>query len=389
MLDINYNMAFEHLGLSSYLIASIKQAGLTQPAPIQELAVPKILDGQHLMAIAPTGSGKTASYVWPILNQLQEQKILRNRAIHSLVLVPTRELADQVLQEFNTYKLRLKREIKTMAVYGGVSINPQMKAMLGVEILIATPGRLLDLLEKNALSLSNLQFLVIDEADKLLYTGFEEELDRILKSCPKKLQTLLFSATKSQKIEAITARIGVVPTCIEVEGLPQAKEHLAIKQVAYQVSEERKGPFLRYLIKSKQVNKVLIFVSAIHTAEKLMTKLKRNKILATTINSQKSQSARLITLEEFKRGKIQVLIATDLIGRGIHIEELETVINYELPRSPQDYIHRIGRTGRAGKEGVAISLISPEEEQHFALIQKKNKLEIPLLSTEEVNLHGY
>lgn len=389
MLDINYNMAFEHLGLSSYLIASIKQAGLTQPAPIQELAVPKILDGQHLMAIAPTGSGKTASYVWPILNQLQEQKILRNRAIHSLVLVPTRELADQVLQEFNTYKLRLKREIKTMAVYGGVSINPQMKAMLGVEILIATPGRLLDLLEKNALSLSNLQFLVIDEADKLLYTGFEEELDRILKSCPKKLQTLLFSATKSQKIEAITARIGVVPTCIEVEGLPQAKEQLAIKQVAYQVSEERKGPFLRYLIKSKQVNKVLIFVSAIHTAEKLMTKLKRNKILATTINSQKSQSARLITLEEFKRGKIQVLIATDLIGRGIHIEELETVINYELPRSPQDYIHRIGRTGRAGKEGVAISLISPEEEQHFALIQKKNKLEIPLLSTEEVNLHGY
>ncbi|MBP3944442.1 DEAD/DEAH box helicase [Sphingobacteriaceae bacterium WQ 2009] len=382
-------MAFEHLGLSSYLIASIKQAGLTQPAPIQELAVPKILDGQHLMAIAPTGSGKTASYVWPILNQLQEQKILRNRAIHSLVLVPTRELADQVLQEFNTYKLRLKREIKTMAVYGGVSINPQMKAMLGVEILIATPGRLLDLLEKNALSLSNLQFLVIDEADKLLYTGFEEELDRILKSCPKKLQTLLFSATKSQKIEAITARIGVVPTCIEVEGLPQAKEQLAIKQVAYQVSEERKGPFLRYLIKSKQVNKVLIFVSAIHTAEKLMTKLKRNKILATTINSQKSQSARLITLEEFKRGKIQVLIATDLIGRGIHIEELETVINYELPRSPQDYIHRIGRTGRAGKEGVAISLISPEEEQHFALIQKKNKLEIPLLSTEEVNLHGY
>lgn len=383
-------MAFEHLGLSPYLLQSIEQAGLSAPAPIQDLVIPKILAGQHIMAIAPTGSGKTASYVWPILNQLQTQNTGRNRAIHTLVLVPTRELADQVLQEFNTYKLRLKREIKTLAAYGGVSINPQMKAMLGVEILIATPGRLLDLMDKNALSLAALQFLVIDEADKLLYTGFEEELDKILAACPKmKVQTLLFSATKAQKMADIATRIGIEPLLFEVEGLPQAKEQQAIQQVAYAVSEERKGPFLRYLIKSKQVNKVLIFVSAIHTADKLLTKLKRNKIIAASINSQKSQSARLITLEEFKRGKIQVLIATDLIGRGIHIEELETVVNYELPRSPQDYIHRIGRTGRAGKEGLAISLVNPEEEQHFNLIQKKNKLSIPLLSTEEVNLHGY
>ncbi len=382
-------MTFDSLGLSANIARSIQQTGLLEPAPIQVEAIPAILAHQDIYATAPTGSGKTAAYVWPILQLLEQLKPQKNRHISTLVLVPTRELAIQVFEVFKTYKVHLQREIKTMAAYGGVSINPQMKGMLGVEILIATPGRLIDLLKSNALSLDSLQHLVIDEADKLLYTGFAEELDYILKACPPKFQKLLFSATKSTKIDAICERLQFEPFQIAIEGLPKAKEESAIQQLAYAVTEERKGPFLRYLIKSKQVKKVLIFVSSIHTADKLMLKLKRNKIQAAAINSQKSNAARLATLEEFKRGSIQVLIATDLIGRGIHMDELETVINYELPRSTADYIHRIGRTGRAGQQGTAISLVSPEEEQHFKLICKKNKLQIELQQTEEVNLHGY
>lgn len=380
-------MSFESLGLSSNIIRSVKKLGYLKPFPIQEQAVPVILQGKDLMGIAQTGSGKTACFVMPILEKLQNSEAKKDRNIQVLILVPTRELAIQIDEVFRAFTENLKREIRTMAVYGGVSINPQMKGMFGVEVLIATPGRLLDLIDHNALSISGIQHLVIDEADKMFQLGFGEEMDKLFAQMPVVKQTTLFSATLNDKVSEMKERLSINPTLIEIK--KEEVEIDNIEQLAYHVSPENKGPFLRYLIKEKKVEKALIFVSSTRSADNLVEKLKKNKIKAVAIHSQKSQGARRNNLEEFKVNGAQILVATDLIGRGIHIESLPCVINYELPRSPLDYIHRIGRTGRANEKGTAINILTDDELQHFRVIQKKMGKKIPLQRTEGIDLHGY
>jgi len=380
-------MSFESLGLSQNIIHSVKKMGYLKPFPIQEQAVPVILQGKDLMGIAQTGSGKTACFVMPILEKLQNTEVKKDRNIEVLILVPTRELAIQIDEVFRAFTDNLKREVRTMAVYGGVSINPQMKGMFGVEVLIATPGRLLDLIDHKALGISQIKHLVIDEADKMFQLGFGEEMNKLFSMMPVAKQTTLFSATLNDKVAEMKERLSINPTIIEIK--KEEVEIDDIEQLAYHVSPENKGPFLRYLIKEKKVEKALIFVSSTRSADNLVEKLKKNKIKAVAIHSQKSQGARRNNLEEFKVNGAQILVATDLIGRGIHIESLPCVINYELPRSPLDYIHRIGRTGRAGEKGTAISILTDDELQHFRVIQKKMGKKVTLQRTEDINLHGY
>ncbi|MBP1163982.1 MULTISPECIES: DEAD/DEAH box helicase [unclassified Chryseobacterium] len=380
-------MSFESLGLSHNIIRSVNKLGYLKPFPIQEQAVPVILQGKDLMGIAQTGSGKTACFVMPILEKLQNSEVKKDRNVQVLILVPTRELAIQIDEVFRAFTENLKREVRTMAVYGGVSINPQMKGMFGVEVLIATPGRLLDLIDHNALSISGIKHLVIDEADKMFQLGFGEEMNKLFAMMPVAKQTTLFSATLNDKVSEMKERLSINPTIIEIK--KEEVEIDNIEQLAYHVSPENKGPFLRYLIKEKKVEKALIFVSSTRSADNLVEKLKKNKIKAVAIHSQKSQGARRNNLEEFKVNGAQILVATDLIGRGIHIESLPCVINYELPRSPLDYIHRIGRTGRANEKGTAISILTDDELQHFRVIQKKMGRKVTLQRTEGIDLHGY
>ncbi|WP_185290362.1 DEAD/DEAH box helicase [Chryseobacterium lactis] len=380
-------MSFESLGLSPNIIRSVKKLGYLKPFPIQEQAVPVILQGKDLMGIAQTGSGKTACFVMPILEKLQNSEVKKGRNVQVLILVPTRELAIQIDEVCRAFTDNLKREIRTMAVYGGVSINPQMKGMFGVEVLIATPGRLLDLIDHNALSISGIQHLVIDEADKMFQLGFGEEMNKLFAMMPVVKQTILFSATLNEKVSEMKERLSIDPVIVEIK--KEEVEIDNIEQLAYHVSLEKKGPFLRYLIKEKNIEKALIFVSSTRSADNLVEKLKKNKIKAVAIHSQKSQGARRNNLEEFKGKGAQILVATDLIGRGIHIESLPYVINYELPRSPLDYIHRIGRTGRANEKGTAITILTDDELQHFRVIQKKMGRKVTLQRTEDVDLHGY
>ena len=380
-------MTFENLGLSPHIAKSIGQLGFYQPFEIQTQTIPSILKGKDVMGIAKTGSGKTLCFVAPLLQKIQHQSYEKSRDIKALILVPTRELAVQIEQTFLGLQEALRRTVKTQAVFGGTSINPQMKNLYGTEILIATPGRLLDLIDHKALSLEQLQYLVIDEADKMFQLGFGDEMNRILKLIPAKKQSILFSATLNDKVEEIKNVLKINPEVIEIK--KQENEIDSIDQIAYKVSPESKGPFLRYLIKTQLTDQVLVFVSSTRTADNLVDKLKKNKIKAMAIHSKKSQGARLDNLEDFKLGDIQVLVATDLIGRGIHIEGLPYVVNYELPRSPLDYVHRIGRTGRANRTGKAISLLTEEDLHHFKIIQKKMKKQVEILETEGIDLHGY
>lgn len=381
------SMSFESLGLSHNIIKSVKKLGFLKPFPIQEQTIPVILAGKDLMGIAQTGSGKTACFVMPILEKLQHEEVKKDRNIQILVLAPTRELVIQIDEVFRAFTENLKREIRTMAVYGGVSINPQMKGMFGVEILVATPGRLLDLIEHKALSISQITHLVIDEADKMFQLGFEEEMNKLFAMMPSKKQTVLFSATLNDKVEEIKKRLTINPVLVEIKA--EEVDLDKITQLAYHVTEERKGPFLRYLIKEKNIQQALVFTSSTRSADNLAEKLKKNKIPATAVHGKKSQGSRSGNLRDFKEGETQILVATDLIGRGIHIDSLEYVINYELPRSPLDYVHRIGRTGRALESGTAITILTDDELQHFRVIQKKMGKRVELIRTEDINLHGF
>lgn len=380
-------MTFESLGISKQLSEALQSQGITTPFPIQEQAIPLLLKGKHLLGIAPTGSGKTAGFVLPILEKRQHTTYKNSRNIPVLILVPTRELAIQIESFVKSCSPHLKRSVQSMAVYGGVAINPQMKNMMGTELLIATPGRLLDLIEQNALSLDHLETLIIDEADKMFQLGFEEELQTILKAIPANCQHILFSATLNDKVETIKKTLNVTFETIEVEKKVETAE--AINQTAYYLTPERKGPFLRYLLKADQTIQTLVFVSSTRTADNLTAKLVKNGIKATALHSKKTQGARNKALEDFKDGKVQVLVATDLLARGIHINLLPVVINYELPRSPLDYVHRIGRTGRASEKGIAITLLTLDDMHHFKIIQKKMKHFVEVLPTDEVDLHGF
>ncbi len=380
-------MSFTSLGLSKSILTQIEALKMTTAFPIQEKAIPAVLAKKDVLGIAKTGSGKTASYVLPILNLLQKGAVPKNRHVDVLVLVPTRELAVQVKDVFQQFSASLPERIKCLAVFGGVSINPQMKSLNSVNILVATPGRLLELVDSKAVHLSEIKTLVLDEADKMLSMGFKEEVDRILKLLPKKRQNLLFSATLSDDIQAINQLILSNPVVIKIE--EEQNTFDLIKQSAYWVSEEKKGPLLRFLIKKDSLKQVLIFTASTYKADNVADKLRNNGIDASAIHSKKSQTARLNALARFKAGTLKVLVATDLLARGIDIEFLPYVINYELPRSPKDYIHRIGRTGRAENPGEAISLITPEEQAHFKVIQKKMKKWVDMVDSENFDLKGY
>ncbi len=380
-------MSFTTLGLSSALLDVLSKKNYTKPYPIQEAAIPAILKGDDVLGIASTGSGKTASFVLPLLQQLQHKRVEKNRHVTVLVVVPTRELAVQVREVFNEFANGISAPIKTMAVFGGVSINPQMIGLQGVNVLVATPGRLLELVESKAVHLSDITTLVLDEADKMLNLGFKDEMNRIFALLPKKRQNLLFSATLSDDLNSITTLLLHNPKVIKIV----AKENTLslINQVAYFVEEEKKGPLLRYLIKSQDLQQVLVFTSSSYKADAVVDKLSKHGIDAEAIHGKKSQWVRTEVLRQFKQGKVRVVVCTDLLARGIDIEFLPCVINYELPRSPKDYIHRIGRTGRAESPGDAISLIAPDDEHHFKIIQKKMRRQVERIETENLKFSGY
>lgn len=380
-------MTFKDLGLAQPLVEALDQQGIKRTFPIQQQAIPAVLSGHDVLGIARTGSGKTLSYLLPILSKGNLGRGPKDRDIKVLILVPTRELAVQVGEICEDLTKSLQPPVRSMAVYGGVSINPQMKGLYGVDVLVATPGRLLELHESKALSLSKVHTLVLDEADKMLNLGFREEMNRILELLPAKRQNLLFSATLSPAVKEVEQLVLKDARVVKVEEKEQGAE--LIHQIAYRCSEERKGPLLRYIIKKNDLNQVLVFTSATRKADNVTEKLLKNGINAMAIHSKKSQGARREALKQFKAGSLRVLVATDLLGRGIDIEFLPCVINYELPRSPKDYIHRIGRTGRAEAPGDAIALITPDEEHHFKVIQKKMKTRVPFQETQEIDLHGY
>lgn len=375
-------MNFSDLGLSKQILDAIKKANYDSPYPIQIEAIPAILQKKDVLGIAPTGSGKTASYILPILQRLQEKPANKGRMIPILVLVPTRELASQVAEVTENFARFLSRPVKALAVFGGVSINPQMMKIYGTDILVATPGRLLDLLSKNSLNLNQVEILVLDEADKVLNMGFKEEVDLILEKLPKKRQNILFSATTEESVEGLIDEMLHEPVRIAAE--PDSVSPDLIEQYAYRVPMEQKGPFLRYLINSGDWSQILVFASSIRAANNIVTKLNKNGIDALAFHGDKSQGARTEALHRFKSGKTRILVATDLAARGIDIKFLPLVINYELPRSPKDYVHRIGRTGRAGASGEAISLIAEEDLHHFKIIQKKMKKHVQLRSIDEI-----
>ncbi len=380
-------MSFTALGLSPGFLLALNAEGYSEPTPIQQAAIPAVIGKKDVLGIAKTGSGKTAGYVLPILHNLQTAAASRHREPTVLVLVPTRELADQVHQVFQTFLPALGERPTCLAVYGGVSINTQMQTIGKADIVVATPGRLLELVGKNAVRLSSIATLVLDEADKMLNLGFKEEVDRILALLPPKRQNLLFSATLGDDLSRIQQMVLRNPLVIKIAG--EADGIDLIHQLAYLVSEEKKGPLLRYLIKHADLKQVLVFASSTIKADGIVKKLLKNKIHAASVHSKLSQQTRRDTLRQFKVGELRVLVATDLLARGIDIEFLPCVINYELPRSPKDYIHRIGRTGRAENPGDAISLISPAEMNHFQLIQKKMGKRVKILSGDGIDLQGY
>lgn len=362
-------MPFSKLGLAKELINQLAKLEYSKPYPIQQQAIPAIMKGRDLLGIAQTGSGKTASYILPLLSTLKVKADNKNRIVDALILVPTRELAIQVEEVARNFNQALKQPFKINAVYGGVSINPQMKGLFGVNILIATPGRLLELVRANALRLASINTLIIDEADKMLNLGFKEEMDEIIKLLPQDRQNLLFSATLSESVKKINQIVLSNPIVVKIK--PKEENLDLIEQVAYFIQEEKKGPLLRYILTQEDFSQILIFTSSKHKADNVAAKLRKHNIQATAIHSKKSQGARTAALAKFKEGTLKVLVSTDLLGRGIDIASLPCVINYELPRSPKDFIHRIGRTGRAETTGKAITLVSEEDEAHFKIIQKK------------------
>jgi ATP-dependent RNA helicase RhlE len=380
-------MPFTSLGLAPAFLNALAAQGFSAPTPIQLRVIPAVIAKKDILGIAKTGSGKTLGYVLPILHGLQMAAASRYREPTVLVLVPTRELAGQVHDVFQTFLPSTADRFTCQAVYGGAPINPQMQEIGKADVIVATPGRLLELIEKNAVRLTSVSTLVLDEADKMLNLGFKDEMNRILALLPPKRQNLLFSATLSEDLAAIQQVLLKDPQVIKIA--VETDDIVLIQQLAYLVSEEKKGPLLRFLIKHGDLKQVLVFASSVIKADSIVNKLLKNRIHAAAIHSKLSQQSRQFNLEEFKSGGLRILVATDLLARGIDISFLPYVINYELPRSPKDYLHRIGRTGRAESPGQAISLISPQEIEHFRMIEKKMGTHVKILSGDQIDVQGY
>ncbi len=372
---------FAALGLIQPLLVRLTELQYQQPTPIQTQAIPSVLAGRDLIAGANTGSGKTATFALPILQKIHAEKSLANNGSKSskgnyvagLILVPTRELAKQVADNIKSYAVHFNGEIKTVAVFGGVSANTQMLALRGgTDILVATPGRLLDLISSNAIKLDRVKTLVLDEADRMLSLGFTDELSALLVLLPKKKQILLFSATFPEQVQTLTQELLNNPVEIQL----QSSDVSTLVQRVFTVNKGEKTALLAHLIKQHQWRQALIFVNAKNSCKHLAEKLSKRGISAEVFHGDKGQGARSRVLEAFKAGNIEVLIATDIAARGLDIEKLPVVINFDLPRSPSDYMHRIGRSGRAGEVGLALSLIDYEDYHHFQVIEKKNKIRL-------------
>lgn len=367
-------MSFSALGLSAPLVQAVAQ--FDKPTPVQLAAIPEALTGGDLLVTAKTGSGKTTAFVLPILECWFESTRVNPKQVYSLILVPTRELAAQVREVVQEYAKHLPERIKVVSAVGGVSINPQMMALRGgADVIVATPGRLLDLVEKNAVKLDHVSTLVLDEADRMLDLGFAAELNRILVMLPSERQNWMFSATFPKAVEAIAGEILREPRRIEIESEPE--EEPDILQRAIRVDTAKRTPLLRHLIAEEGWGRVLVFVGKRYTADLVADKLDRFGFKALSLHGDLSQGSRSEALRHFKSESIQVLVTTDLAARGLDIVSLPVVLNYELPRSPADYIHRIGRTGRAGENGEAISFVTAESAAHFNLIEKRNGLSLP------------
>ncbi|MWN05696.1 ATP-dependent RNA helicase RhlE [Gilliamella sp. Pas-s95] len=381
-------MSFDSLGLDAEILKAIQEQNYTDPTPIQQQAIPVILSGKDLMASAQTGTGKTAGFGLPILQKWVEQQAQATnkpeakkgkRPLYALILAPTRELAAQIGENIREYSRYLP--IRSLVVFGGVSINPQMmKLRGGVDVLIATPGRLLDLVQQNAVDLSTIKMLVLDEADRMLDMGFIHDIRRVIAKLPKKRQNLMFSATFSDEIKVLAQSILHAPELVAVAKTNSASEQ--ITQYVHRVDKRRKRELLSYLIGKNQWQQVLVFTRTKYGANHLAEQLTKDGIKAAAIHGNKSQGARTKALADFKSGQIRALVATDIAARGLDIELLPYVVNYELPQVAEDYVHRIGRTGRAQNEGQAISLVCIDELPQLKAIEKLIKKTIPELTTQ-------
>jgi ATP-dependent RNA helicase RhlE len=368
-------MSFKSLGLNAEIVRAVPYE---KPSPIQAKAIPVVLEGRDLMAGAQTGTGKTAGFTLPILHRLSENTV-KGRPVRALVLVPTRELAAQVFENVRTYSKNLS--IRSAVIFGGVNIRPQINQLRsGVDLLIATPGRLLDHVNQGNLKLDQIETLVLDEADRMLDMGFIPDIKRVVKLVPAKRQTLLFSATFSPEIKKLAANFLNNPAQVQVSQENATADRIA--QVVQLVDQKRKRELLSYMVGANNWEQVLVFTRTKHGANRLAGQLEKDGITAAAIHGNKSQGARTRALKEFKQGKIRALVATDIAARGIDIDQLPHVINYELPQKPEDYVHRIGRTGRAGREGEAISFVCREETKQLRDIEKLLKFAIPQATTE-------
>jgi ATP-dependent RNA helicase RhlE len=371
-------MLFDNLGLSEPILRAVHEQGYTTPTPIQAQAIPAVLKGGDLLAGAQTGTGKTAGFTLPMLHRLSTTPAVHDargrKPVRALILTPTRELAAQVEESVRTYGKYLS--LTSMVIFGGVGMNPQIAGLRkGVDILVATPGRLLDLHQQRALDLSHVEIFVLDEADRMLDMGFVHDIKKVLAVLPAKKQSLLFSATFSDEIKALADRLLNQPALIEVARRNATAETIA--QKIHPVSRDRKKELLAHLIREGNWHQVLVFTRMKHGANRLTEFLEKEGISAMAIHGNKSQTARTRALAEFKTGDLQVLVATDIAARGIDIDQLPHVVNFELPNVPEDYVHRIGRTGRAGAQGEAISLVCVDEQGFLRDIQKLIKREIP------------
>jgi ATP-dependent RNA helicase RhlE len=367
-------MEFNNLGLLPSLLKAINEKGYTNPSPIQEKAIPVILKGKDVLASAQTGTGKTAGFTLPLLQLLSKNSNTNNRKIRALILTPTRELAAQIYENVKEYSTHI--DLRSMVIFGGVNQNPQVsKIKNGIDILIATPGRLLDLENQRLLSLRNVEILVLDEADRMLDMGFQRDINKIMNLLPKQRQNLLFSATFSKEIKTLAKGILNNPILIETSTENTTVE--AIFQYVYKVDKNKKSELIIQLIKQGNWQQVLVFTRTKHGANNLCKKMIKANISAAAIHGNKSQGARTKALAGFKNGIVQILVATDIAARGLDIPLLPHVINFELPNIPEDYVHRIGRTGRAGANGEAISLVCIDEKEYLRDIEKLIGLKIP------------
>ncbi|HDR9200443.1 RNA helicase [Burkholderia vietnamiensis] len=370
-------MSFESLGLAEPLVKAVNELGYTSPTPIQQQAIPAVLGGGDLLAGAQTGTGKTAGFTLPILQRLHTfytEHRGAKRAVRALILTPTRELAAQVEESVRAYSKYVK--LRSTVMFGGVSINPQIDALKrGVDIVVATPGRLLDHMQQKTIDLSDLDILVLDEADRMLDMGFIHDIKRVLAKLPPRRQNLLFSATFSDEIKALADSLLDSPALIEVARRNTTAETVA--QKIHPVDRDRKRELLTHLIREHNWFQVLVFTRTKHGANRLAEQLTKDGISAMAIHGNKSQSARTRALAEFKNNTLQVLVATDIAARGIDIDQLPHVVNFDLPNVPEDYVHRIGRTGRAGATGEAVSLVCVDEKQLLRDIERLIKREIP------------